>query len=275
MENRCRLCANVKTPRQLICSIEDQSLNIEQKLIDCCRWKSYENYSTYSLPQKICNACMRNLEKSWTFAESVTQAQQTLLTQIVDIKPTVLLQIESVDPNISTNLEEMVTIEEIKLSISPLHFCYDDDNFDESLMIEKNEFKLNDDGKSNVDEIRTNAKIPTVRDSINNNFLGFLSNGDKMANGIINAEKVLDLNLDDWSMIKWRCYICSGIFGEHCQLKRHFDQNHQYSTFRYLCWYCDTSFRQRPSVARHIIHRHRPYLKHWFVFQFTAVNRIH
>lgn len=86
MENVCRLCAKEKKLAQLVHSIQDQRLNVEQKLKDCCRWNSYSN-ENYELPTKICNACYRRLESSWSFAESVAQAQQQLLTLIEDIKP--------------------------------------------------------------------------------------------------------------------------------------------------------------------------------------------
>lgn len=87
MENLCRLCAKEKPIKQLVHSIEDQKLNIEKKLNDCCRWSSIISYEYDELPKKICNACYRKLESSWSFAESVAQAQKHLFTLIDDIKP--------------------------------------------------------------------------------------------------------------------------------------------------------------------------------------------
>lgn len=87
MENLCRLCAEEKPIKQLVHSIEDQKLNIEKKLNDCCRWSSIISYEYDELPKKICNACYRKLESSWSFAEIVAQAQKHLFTLIDDIKP--------------------------------------------------------------------------------------------------------------------------------------------------------------------------------------------
>lgn len=87
MENLCRLCAKEKPIKQLVHSIEDQKLNIEKKLNDCCRWSSIISYEYDELPKKICNACYRKLESSWSFAEIVAQAQKHLFTLIDDIKP--------------------------------------------------------------------------------------------------------------------------------------------------------------------------------------------
>lgn len=269
MENLCRLCANVKTPEQLTCSIEDQTLDIEQKLIDCCRWKSYMNYETYThMPRKICNACMKNLERSWSFAESVAQAQQGLLKEIVNMKPTVLLEIEIVHPSTSkSDDEEMEMIEEIKLSLEPFAHFQTENNFDESIAVQ-NELKMEDEETLGMDEIemQRNVENPILRDKVDINFLECLSEDDKKANGTINPEKVLILNLDDWSAIKWRCYICKGMLESHPQFNAHFEQNHLSNTLRYLCPFCETSLSKNRSFMRHIIREHRPYLQHWFVF---------
>lgn len=87
MENLCRLCAKEKPIKQLVHSIGDQQLNIEHKLNDCCRWSSIVSYEYDELPKKICNACYRKLESSWSFADSVAQAQKHLFTLIENIKP--------------------------------------------------------------------------------------------------------------------------------------------------------------------------------------------
>lgn len=87
MESVCRLCAKEKTSKQLGHSLNDRTLNIQQKLIDCCRWTSIVPIEYDSLPKRICNPCYRKLEISWSFAESVAQAQQELLSTVGEEKP--------------------------------------------------------------------------------------------------------------------------------------------------------------------------------------------
>ncbi|XP_055314070.1 zinc finger protein 317-like [Sitodiplosis mosellana] len=259
MENVCRLCAGVKTPKQLKSSIEDQSLNIEQKLIDCCRWKSFDPYETYNLPRLICNSCLKNLEKSWAFAESVAQAQQELLAQMAETKPTVLLEIESVDTVDNKNVPSEEYIEEIKVSLSPRDaFSYEHDfTVDETVPVACNyEDTTSDDNKWNLNAVEAKQK-----DRIDINVLTLLSENDKNSDGTINKDKVLELDLDDWTMVKWRCCVCKGIFENHRQLKAHFDQKHTEDTLKILCSFCNTSFGKRRSVLRHIVRKHRPYLK--------------
>lgn len=262
MENVCRLCANVKTPRQLTCSIDDQSLNIEQKLIDCCRWKLYDNYETYNLPQRICNACFKNLERSWAFAESVTQAQQELLIRAVDSKPLVLLEIECAD-TIENKLDH---IEEIKVSLSPHNVFNYEYDFEETMPETSNYKRMTTKGNES-NELETKGIKYKNRLDIDQ-LLALLSENDKNEDGTINKEKILELDLDDWSMVKWRCCVCKSIHENTRQLKAHFERNHTTDSLRLLCSFCNSSFGGRRSVLRHIIKKHRPYLKLRFVFTY-------
>lgn len=96
MDSVCRLCAKEKPLKQLGRCIDDRTLDLHQKLIDCCRWNSLVPIEYDSLPKRICNACYRKLESSWSFAECVAQAQQELLSMVGDEKP-VLAPIEHVN----------------------------------------------------------------------------------------------------------------------------------------------------------------------------------
>lgn len=260
MENVCRLCANVKTPKQLICNINEQ---IERKLIDCCRWNSCNTYETYSLPQKICNECLKCLEDSWSFAEKVEQAQQYLLSHTEDIKPTISLNIESVNLDVDT-FEQNESVENIKMSFSPSQsFDYDDDFYGPAEP-EENETKSQTIENINSSDIQPKAEQFGKRYKNKINLLSLLSDADKNADGTIKQEKIAQLNLHDYSVIKcWRCSVCSEIHENYRQLKVHFDQNHC-SEPKSLCFFCNTSIKgDRRSVIRHI-NRHLPYLKHWY-----------
>lgn len=96
METTCRLCAQQRPIHQLRRSFDDHALNIQQKLIDCCRWNSLFPIEYETLPKRICHPCYRRLEASWAFAESVAQAQKQLISKFGDEKPE-LLPIEHVN----------------------------------------------------------------------------------------------------------------------------------------------------------------------------------
>lgn len=127
METVCRLCAKEKLPKQLTHSIDDHTLNIEQKLIDCCCWNSIVATECETLPTKICNSCYRKLNMSWSFAESVAQAQQQIFAMFVEEKP-VLPSIEHVE------------VKDTVIKDEPLEF-YDDisDQNEQNESLESNE----------------------------------------------------------------------------------------------------------------------------------------
>lgn len=107
METVCRMCAKEKPSKQLVRSIEDRTLNIQQKLIDCCRWNSMIGTECETLPKKICNSCYRKLDTSWTFAESVAQAQQQIFSMFAEEKP-VMRPIEHIDVNDASVKDELI-----------------------------------------------------------------------------------------------------------------------------------------------------------------------
>lgn len=86
MKNVCRLCAKEKISQQLLYNIDDNHLDIKQKLIACCRWNSFT--ANGRMPKMICSVCWKSLEQSYTFAESVALAQQQLYAQFIDEKVT-------------------------------------------------------------------------------------------------------------------------------------------------------------------------------------------
>lgn len=125
METVCRLCAKEKPSKQLVHSIEDRTSNIQQKLIDCCRWDSIVATEFETLPKKICNPCYRKLEMSWTFAESVAEAQQQIFSTFTEQKP-VLPPIEHV------NIKDICIKDEL-IEANELNATEMSDDFDEPL----------------------------------------------------------------------------------------------------------------------------------------------
>lgn len=81
MAGLCRLCAETR-PLEKMSEITDPALNIEQKLVDCCRWthfKEFDSKGNLNSIQHICIVCMEKLEQCWLFAENVASAQYKLI----------------------------------------------------------------------------------------------------------------------------------------------------------------------------------------------------
>lgn len=256
MENVCRLCANEKLPDELTCSIDDQALNIEQKLIECCRWNALITNEYDGFPRRVCFVCYQQLENCWSFAESVAQAQQQLLEYTANIKPTNVVQMEGIVISNTDELNED-SKNEVQSSLDLLDFSpkYEND-FAEPILDEDN------DKKPNLDNI-----VIHERRKIFSHFdiMALLTNNDKNSDGSVSQEAISKLNLDDWSILKLHCYVCNELFENHRSLRSHFSRNHSNQTLRILCTICNSSFSKKRSVYRHIISSHRPYLKFWLV----------
>lgn len=75
----CLLCADDRPAEHIKCTIDDPSQNIEQKLVDCCRWEMFRGILFANLPKQICEFCLNSLESSWRFVEKVERAQHILM----------------------------------------------------------------------------------------------------------------------------------------------------------------------------------------------------
>lgn len=281
MENVCRLCASVKPPDELIYGIDDQYFNFEQKLIDCCRWKMFDSYEYVSFPRLFCDDCFRKLENSWEFAESVARAQEQFLMHMVEIKPAILIEIDSLEtPSLieNQNIDAKQTNDQTNGIISESSFEKNDfidikyalaqleaypnvtkDPTDSQPDNDEYEFISTDEKKKNCETLSED-----VHEHLN--FLELLSDCDKNADGTVTPEAILRLNLDTWSVIQAKCYVCNEVHENNRSLISHFQQNHSNNTKKYMCTICDLLFSKRSGVFRHVTTLHRPYLQYWFVF---------
>lgn len=105
MESVCRLCAKEKPLKQLVHSIADQ--NIQQILIDCCRWNFITTTGSETLPKNICNPCYRKLQMSWSFAENIARAQQQISAMFLGKNP-VLPSIDDKRESIAANVQHVL-----------------------------------------------------------------------------------------------------------------------------------------------------------------------
>lgn len=269
MENWCRLCAIEKYPGELVYSIDDEFSNIKQKLIDCCRWNEISDGDQIGAPKMICKDCYENLEKCWSFVESVSLAQQKIHMHFMDIKPTVLLEIEKVDTPFHEEEDEeeggknaiKSEIHEYTISVSPLANL--DFDFDDSMCqspMEDYDFIDKKDLK-----VASTEEIPTAVNT-DCDLLTLLSDNDKNADGTVDKQKIADLNLDDWSILKLHCPICKSPFNKQKTLKHHFRLKHPKETLLFHCTLCSLSIPKMNTLKNHMIKIHRPYLKYWLVW---------
>lgn len=208
----------------------------------------------------ICKDCFEKLEQCWLFAESVMLAQQKICMHTVEVKPIVPLQIEKLDmPFIEVADENGIETEihEYTESLSPIGNL--DFDFDDSIC----QSPPMDDYKSadTKDLIFTSIEEPTT--NIGCDILALLSDDDKNVNGTVNKEKIDQLKLDDWSILKSHCYICKTLFDKHRTFKSHFRTKHPGEVLRFHCTLCNVSTAKRNTLQSHMIKTHRSYLKFW------------
>lgn len=84
MTDICRLCASLKTLDHLML-INDPDLSLKIKLMRCCQLE-LPGGDDDLLPQNVCDNCVQRLNKSWQFANDVTDAQETLRKAFANIK---------------------------------------------------------------------------------------------------------------------------------------------------------------------------------------------
>lgn len=253
MENMCRLCADNKTAEELLYHIDDETLNIKQKLIVCCQWNSLSIEEHNEMPKWICGNCFESLSASWAFANNVAVAQNKIQTIVVDIKPLVLLEIEKLDIPLPEHryvfkeeIHELIESHQMKSS--------SENNFIDSISLGQIENDMN----VNISEIEECKQT-----NVDCDLLAVLLEADKNVDGTVKKQKITELNLDDWSILKSYCKICNRLFDKLRTLRSHFKLTHPDKPLRIHCTFCNASSGRKTHMYRHIVNIHRSYLKFW------------
>lgn len=266
----CRLCGETKPPSRIKCKINDT--NIEQKLIDCCRWHLYEDYK--NLPEHICHSCFKSLEASWIFAENVALAQQKLLETF---ESAIKVETTYVEPEINEPANKEIIDEDVKdieISCTPIDFGASDD-YDYSQ-------NLSDIDNADFDSIEIPEPVPSVsekKESVTSDnvqftqpmtpfdfdLLSVLTDDDRNADGTIKLEKIEKLNLEDWSKLYYPCWVCNATHFDNVALKDHISSEHPCNEQRIVCPFCSTKiiFSRRTTLYDHMRKHHLPHLKYW------------
>lgn len=292
MEVVCRLCGDKKPQSQIKCSIEDQDLNIEQKLIDCCRWQLYQSYD--NLPQDLCIECFQQLQRCWEFAEKVSQAQQKLIDNLTEC-----CEMKSQDPfDVTVKSEFQVNNDSNDSPVEPwnepddwnenhssssnenlsfhakMEECADEET---SNPVEIEEYDKPINGKQldpNAKNVNSNYFMENDEDEVkkknqkitneaterwtpgNISFPDCLSADDRNTDGTVKIEAITNFGLVTWTMLQNRCNECEASFITSVELQRHHKLRHTSTAFRFRCWFCNESAENKSHYDKSSLKRH-------------------
>lgn len=285
----CRLCAKIKEPEEIKTTLNNKALKVKQKLIDCCRWNSFEHSD--NLPQSICSTCYRKLNQSWTFAQCIENAQAelraVLLTkQLSNETKTEDLPNDDYDANdFSADYPQDSSDEEKDEKPIPKSSAKKQrtkTTYKKKIKPEVNETQYNDGEWHDIKDFSTflerlkQAPVPQ-KETIDlcdseveskfkpNEFLTNFSPSDYTPSGTIKVEKIAELNLGDWSTFGFKCWKCHGSVETHDELLLHLAAHHPDDPVKHICPVCvpPKTYRLRRFYARHVIKSHMPHLRYW------------
>lgn len=297
MESYCRLCAKVKSATALKHRLSD----ITSKLIDCCQW--IEPYTGTEYPQNVCDPCAKRLDQSWKFAEAVKSAQielDHLLNQqrqdIIFIKGDEGDEVVKVEPDY---------LDDIDFAVSEVEAPEKAEFFDFNVNAEENtsdfEWPDNDDDdwgaadadadddadggvlendsinlpidllseESNIDE----KEIDKSDDLKKNNcmqkrqeFINQIKADARLDDGKILPDRIMELKVCDWSIYKFKCWVCQLLVGTGELLRTHFKEKHSDSPIKWECSICpvgQTVAKELWQLQIHVANQHYPHLFYW------------
>lgn len=278
--SRCRLCAKSYLSDEIVGQIDNESLEIEIKLIACCQWVTLNHPKSEELSKNVCISCFQELQQSWDFAERIRNAQFQLLSQLINANK---LEKESDDSqDISSNksensrdLGEFDTNSDSELN----RLCsFGDVNTDS--IVQTTNFKTDDNSDSDIETkqilVSENDNLPLIhnikheelvaKQSISNanNFLNAISEDDRNDDGTIKPEAIERLKLGNWTLLQHQCYLCPLQFSDYSEWRDHILTEHPEKPFKHACIICDDKvYSTREPLKRHIANNHQRHLKYW------------
>lgn len=247
MENVCRLCGLVKSPKQLVSSIDDETLNVKQKLLACCHWETVGcDYA--NLPKKICNICIKILEKNWIFAEKVAQVQEHLISHVVEIKTEIFVS-DDIDGNdeqfneVQTNDDQSVDYSELNtyLPSDYEHYYPHQKEIDEYLQSLEEKVLLGHHKHNNALREKTPKLTEHLCEACGKHF-------SSQANLITHTHMHVPRN----KRKHFQCYICKAVFSYKKSLLYHMPI-HCGKKAKHQCNVCQLSFTRLDSLKRHTL----------------------
>lgn len=285
MKSRCRLCADEKALNEIECTIKDQRTNIRQMLLDCCQWTTFEGSEYANLPHIVCKTCFSSLQQSWQFANNVVNAQQRLLDSfkntvseqgemelqpwLDDGAPCVAFDFKMDIGYNESNDDDGNANDQFNADNDYMDDNYANENYDRDSSSEENDqndFNLQENEKPAVRIEATETKefaLPSVETGPKYNLMDHILPEECNADGTINPAAIERLQLPNWSIVQYHCYICKAISTSSMELRQHMNEEHPHDEVRFACIFCTRSSGQSKRFPDHVRNRHLRYLIHW------------
>lgn len=290
MFSLCRLCAQCPAPSQLTTEI----VELEPKLSVCCGWQPSKN--EFQMPNKACNFCVNELQRSWNLVEQIREAETQLDKLLSEQGQDNLYQNNSQQMEFKaeqyveqTNRHTFDT--KIDVPMDDDYFndgedgCDDDYNDNDSSIDDHGEVfgeSINyiKDEKLESESENGNAKpqkeSPKKKERNKDNFKkdpffatlnpeDFLEDGKLSSNAVTKLTKLNpDMTTMSWSECQYNCTKCKRTLKGATNLFSHMRSVHiddPKMSVKLSCFYCDFKHRREPTINRHIATEHFEHLK--------------
>lgn len=277
MESRCRLCAEAKPLNEIECTIKDQQMNIRQMLLDCCRWTAFESDEYENLPKIVCKTCVGNLKQSWQFANSVENLNNVAIDQgsLGDLNVLPTLDDGATCVAFEFKMEESHNILNIPDTDNPLvkDEQSDADDNDADDQFDRNSFSDVASQQHSEHDYDVSIDCKNVENSSFSSMIvgrkyklmDHVRKEECNEDGTIAIEAIQRLQLIDWTIIRFRCYICQSIEDSMSSLRQHMSDQHSDKEFKHFCIFCTKKFKgtKTTSLQCHVKRYHLPYLNYW------------
>lgn len=262
----CRLCGERKCSDEIIAQLDNKSFDIETKLIVCCQWNTFSEITSEKLTRNVCIECYQSLQQCWYFAEQVRCVQLKLLSN---------LECTVEDDNQHDSLNELSTISDNdiqpSLSSDEEHFTTIDLDVKNDLDSQKSAHVIKFEEASVTEQhelecIQSEKQDKTSKPFAFNerNFLEAVTKDDRNSDGTVKPEAIQRLGLENWAIVQYRCYLCQKRLLDRYEWRNHMKIEHPGYQIRHLCNICNIkSYTVRAPLLRHVMNKHRQYLKHW------------
>lgn len=296
MDLYCRLCAKAKSAVALRHNLSD----MRSKLMECFGW--IEPYTESDYPQNVCDPCLKRLDQSWKFSETIKSAQKELGALIDEHKNVKTSDSIEEHESVAVKIEPDLFAGDIDFPMSeivaPTRTEFFDFNLDQGSDIQNTsdfewpdtnaddqwpgDFDASDrsggeheeSGDNNINneasnngELNRNEEVKKFNVlNKRQEFLDQISVEDRLDDGKINPEKIIVMKVCDWTVFKYKCYKCDHLFDTTELLRKHFNESHGNDTLQWICSVC-TGYRDNSKTLwqlhTHVANHHYPHLFYW------------
>lgn len=288
MFSLCRLCAQCPVPSELTTEI----VELEPKLLVCCGWQPSK--SELQMPNKACNFCVNELQRSWNLIEQIREAEKQLDK---------LLK-EQVQANSNQNDDQQMLQFKAEQYVEQTNHTFDtkfdvsmdDDYFNDGGGGRDDDYNDEDSNIEDYGEVfgesinyikveksetekktekpqkePAKKKQPNINNFKNDPFFATLNSEDFLEDGQLSLEavaKLTKLNPDmttmSWSECQYNCTKCKRVLKGATTMYSHMRSIHiddPKMSVKLSCFYCDYKNRREANINRHIATEHFEHLK--------------